>query len=92
MIVAMSDFRQVTRLQPAADIGWIGLSARSEKLGHKAESLDYASHATAAAPSSLAAWLQLSTEEGMSGNKQTAAKALFRANELRRKAPKTNQR
>lgn len=89
---AMSDFRQVTHLQPAADIGWIGLSACAEKLGHKAESLDYARRATSAAPSSFAAWLQLSREEGMSGNKQAAAKALSRANELRHKAPKTNQR
>jgi len=89
---AMSDFRQVTRLVPSADIGWIGLSACAEKLGQKGESLEYARHATAVAPSSFAAWVQLSREEGISGNKQAASKALARANQLRRNAPKANRR
>ena len=89
---AMSDFRQVTRLVPAADIGWIGLSACAEKLGNKAESVEYARRATAVAPSSFAAWLQLSREEGISGNKQAASKALARANQLRGKAGKSSPR
>ncbi len=89
---AMSDFRQVTRLAPGADIGWIGLSACAEKLGNKGQSLEYARKATAVAPSSFSAWIQLSREEGVSGNKQAASKALARANQLRRKAPKANQR
>jgi len=89
---AMSDFRQVTRLAPSADIGWIGLSACAEKLGRKGESLEYARHATAVAPSSFAAWVQLSREEAVSGNKQAASKALARANQLRRNAPKSNRR
>ena len=89
---AMSDFRQVTRLAPSAEIGWIGLSACAEKLGRKGESLEYARHATAVAPSSFAAWVQLSREEAVSGNKQAASKALARANQLRRNAPKSNRR
>ena len=89
---AMSDFREVTHLQPGTDIGWIGLSACAEKLGHKGESLDYARRATAVAPSSFAAWLQLSREERVAGNQQAAAKALARANQLRGKASKTNRR
>jgi tetratricopeptide (TPR) repeat protein len=89
---AMSDYRQVTRLAPKADIGWIALSACAEKLGHKRESLDYARQATSVAPASAGAWLQLSREEGISGNQQAASKALSRANELRRKAPKANRR
>jgi tetratricopeptide (TPR) repeat protein len=90
---AMSDYQQVTRLTPKADIGWIALSACAEKLGHKRESLDYARQATTVAPSSAGAWFQLSREEGISGNQQAASKALARANELRRKAPRpTTQR
>jgi tetratricopeptide (TPR) repeat protein len=89
---AMSDFQQVTRLQPAADIGWIGLSACAEKLGRKGDSLQYARHATAVAPSSFAAWFQLSRAEGISGNRQASANALARANQLRRKAGKSNRR
>src|SRR5881409_238527 len=64
LAVAMSDYRQVTRLAPKADIGWIALSGCAEKLGNKRESLEYARHATAVAPSSSAAWLQLSREKG----------------------------
>ncbi|MEY2544686.1 MAG: anaphase-promoting complex subunit 6 [Verrucomicrobiota bacterium] len=89
---AMSNYRQLTRLYPKADIGWIGLSACAEKLGHKRESLDYARQATNVAPASAGAWLQLWREEGISGNQQAASKALARANELRRKAPKANRR
>jgi predicted Zn-dependent protease len=89
---AMSDFREVTRLYPNAEVGWIGLSACAEKLGKKNDSVQYARHATAVAPSSLSAWLQLSRAEGISGNKQASATALKRANELRRKMGKTNQR
>jgi tetratricopeptide (TPR) repeat protein len=88
---AMSNFQQVTRLQPAADIGWIGLSACAEKLGRKGDSLQYARRATVVAPSSFAAWLQLSHVEGISGNRKASANALARANELRRKAPKSNR-
>ena len=89
---AMSGFRQVTRLSPNEDVGWIGMSACAEKLGHKADCLEYARRATAVAPSSFAAWLQLSRAEGISGNRQASANALARANELRRKATKTNKR
>ena len=89
---AMSNYQQLTRLYPKADIGWIALSACAEKLGHKRESLDYARQATNAAPASAGAWFQLSREEGISGNQQAASKALARANDLRRKAPKANQR
>lgn len=88
---AMSNYRQLTRVFPKADIGWIALSACAEKLGHKRESLDYAQQATNVAPASAGAWLQLSREEGISGNQQAASKALARANQLRRKAPKTNR-
>lgn len=89
---AMSDYRQVTRLAPKADVGWIALSACAERLGRKGDSLNYARQATAVAPSSAGAWYQLSREEGLSGDQQAAAKALARANDLRRKAPKTNRR
>jgi tetratricopeptide (TPR) repeat protein len=84
---ALTDFRQVTRLAPKADIGWIGASACAELAGHRQESLEYARRAAAVAPSSAGAWYQLAREEGLFGDKQTAAKALARANQLQRKAP-----
>ncbi len=89
---AMSDYRQVARLAPKADVGWIAMSACSEKLGHQGESLDYARQATAVAPSSAAAWFQLAREEGISGNQQAASKAMARANQLQRNAPRTVRR
>jgi hypothetical protein len=85
------DYRQVARLAPKADVGWIAISACSEKLGRKRESLDHARQVTAVAPSSAAARYQLSREEGLSANKQAADKALARANELRSKAPKATK-
>ena|SRR5689334_20072932 len=85
---AMTDFGQVTHILPNNEIGWIGLSVCSEKLGRKKESLDYARRSTSVAPSSFAAWQQLAREEGVSGNQQAAAKAMNRANELRRVALK----
>ena len=85
---AMTNFRQVTKMYPNADIGWIGLSACSEKLGRKGDCLEYARHATSVAPKSFAAWLQLSRAEGISGNKQAAQKALARAKQLQRNAPR----
>jgi tetratricopeptide (TPR) repeat protein len=84
---ALSDFQQVTRLLPRADIGWIGSSACAEKLGRRQDSLDYARRATVAAPSSAGAWYQLAREEGLSGGKQASANALARANKLQRSAP-----
>jgi tetratricopeptide (TPR) repeat protein len=84
---ALSDFQQVTRLAPKADIGWTGSSACAERLGRKQESLEYARRATVIAPSSAAAWYQLAREEGLFGNKQTAASALARANKLQRNSP-----
>ena len=88
---ALSDFQQVTRLAPKADIGWTGSSACAERLGRRQESLEYARRATVAAPSSAAAWYQLAREEGLFGNKQTAANALARANKLQRNAPQLRQ-
>jgi tetratricopeptide (TPR) repeat protein len=85
--VALSDFQQATRLAPKADIGWIGASACSEKLGRRQESLEYARRATAAAPSSSGAWYQLAREEGLSGNKQASAKALAHVSQLHKTAP-----
>src|SRR5260370_36871512 len=64
LAAAMSDYRQVTRLAPKADIGWIALSGCAEKLGNKGESLEYARHATAVAPPSLAPPLHPSSDEG----------------------------
>jgi tetratricopeptide (TPR) repeat protein len=87
---ALSDFQQVTRLAPQFEVGWIGSSACAEKLGRSRDSLEFARRATAVAPSSAAAWLQLAREESASGNSQAAAKALARADQLRRKAPPTN--
>ncbi len=84
---ALSDFQQVTRLAPKAEVGWIGSSGCAEKLGHRQESLEYARRATAAAPSSSGAWFQLAREEGISGNKQASAKAYARAIQLQRTAP-----
>lgn len=89
---AMADFAQVARILPNNGVGWIGMSVCSEKLGRKKESLDYARRATNVASSSPLAWFQLSREEGLSGNKQAAEKALARANQLRRNAPKTTKR
>jgi tetratricopeptide (TPR) repeat protein len=89
---AMSDFRQVTRLFPNEDVGWIGMSACAEKLGKKGDCLDYARRATVVAPSSYAAWLQLSHAEGISGNRKASANALARAKELSRKAGKSSRR
>jgi tetratricopeptide (TPR) repeat protein len=85
---ALSDFQQVTRLAPKADIGWIGSSACAEKLGRRQESLEYARRAATVAPSSAGAWYQLAREEGLFGNKQASAKALARANQLEKNAPK----
>jgi tetratricopeptide (TPR) repeat protein len=84
---ALSDFQQVTRLAPKAEIGWTGSSACAERLGRQQESLGYARRATVIAPSSAAAWYQLAREEGLFGNKQTAASALARANKLQRNSP-----
>ena len=84
---ALSDFQQVTRLVPKADIGWTGSSACAERLGRRQESLAYARRATIVAPSSAGAWYQLAREEGLFGNKQTAANALARANKLQRNTP-----
>ena len=89
---AMSDYRQVTRLAPKSEIGWVALSLCNDKMGRKRESLDYARQATSIAPSSALAWYQLSREEGLSGNKQAAEKALARSNELRRNASKGTKR
>ena len=82
---ALADFQQVTRLAPKAEIGWTGSSACAERLGRRQESLEYARRATVVAPSSAGAWYQLAREEGLFGNKQTAASALARANQLQRK-------
>jgi Flp pilus assembly protein TadD len=84
---ALSAFQQITRLVPKADVGWIGSSACAEKLGRRQESLEYARRATVVAPSSPGAWYQLAQAEGLFGDKQTAAKALTRANQLQRKLP-----
>jgi tetratricopeptide (TPR) repeat protein len=84
---ALSSFQQVTRLSPKADLGWIGSSACAEKLGRRQESLEYARHATAVAPSSAGAWHQLARVEGLFGSKQAAANALARANRLQKNSP-----
>jgi len=89
--VALSNFQQLTRLAPKADIGWIGSSACAEKLGMPQESLNYARRATALAPSSPGAWYQLAREEGLFGDKQAAAKALAHANQLQGKTRTTNR-
>jgi tetratricopeptide (TPR) repeat protein len=89
---AMSDYRQVTRLAPKVDVGWVALSACAEKMGRKRESFDAARQATTVAPSSALAWYQLSRQEGLSGNKQAADKALARANQLRRTTTKVTKR
>ncbi|HSV63210.1 MAG TPA: hypothetical protein VLH83_07665 [Chthoniobacterales bacterium] len=85
--VALSNFQQITRLAPKADIGWIGSSACAEKLGMRQESLNYARRATAVAPASASAWYQLAREEGLFGDKQAAAKALAHANQLQKSKP-----
>jgi tetratricopeptide (TPR) repeat protein len=84
---ALSNFQQVTRLAPKADIGWIGSSLCAEKLGRRQESLEYARRAAAVAPSSAGAWYQLAREEGLFGSKQAAANALARANRLQKNSP-----
>ncbi|HJX98839.1 MAG TPA: hypothetical protein VJ281_08180 [Chthoniobacterales bacterium] len=89
---ALSSFRKVTRLYPNEDVGWIGMSACAERLGNKGDCLQYARRATAVAPSSSAAWLQLSRAERISGNRQAAANALARANEIQRKENKSKRR
>jgi tetratricopeptide (TPR) repeat protein len=83
---ALSDFQKITRIAPQLDVGWIGSSACAERLGRKRESLEFARHATAVAPSSFGAWLQLAREETVAGNRQAAEAALARANQLRRSA------
>jgi tetratricopeptide (TPR) repeat protein len=83
--VALTNFQQITRVAPKADIGWIGSSACAEKLGMRQESLNYARRASAVAPSSPGAWYQLAREEGLFGDKRAAAKALARANQLQGK-------
>jgi tetratricopeptide (TPR) repeat protein len=80
---ALSDFQQITKVAPKADVGWIGSSACAEKLGMRQDSLAYARRATVVAPTSPGAWFQLAREEGLFGDKQAAGKALARANRLR---------
>jgi tetratricopeptide (TPR) repeat protein len=80
---ALSDFQQITKVAPKADVGWIGSSACAEKLGKRQDSLAYARRATDVAPTSAGAWYQLAREEDLSGDKQAAGKALARANHLR---------
>jgi len=89
--VALSNFQQITRIAPKADIGWIGSSACAEKLGMRQESLNYARRATALVPSSPSAWYQLAREEGLFGDKQAAAKALAHANQLQGKTRTTSR-
>lgn len=89
---ALSNFQQVTRLAPKADIGWIGASACAEKLGHRKESLEYARRAVAVAPSSAGAWYQLAREEDLFGSKQAAANALVRAKRLQKNSPDRRSR
>lgn len=85
---ALSNFQQLTRLAPQADIGWIGSSACAEKLGMRQESLKYARRATVVAPASAGAWYQLAREEGLFGDKQVAAKALAQAIRLQGSKPR----
>jgi tetratricopeptide (TPR) repeat protein len=84
---AFSNFQQLTRLAPNAEIGWLGSSACAEKLGRRQDSLAYARRATVVAPASASAWYQLAREEGLFGDKQAAAKALARANRLQGSKP-----
>jgi tetratricopeptide (TPR) repeat protein len=86
---ALSNFQQLTRLAPKADIGWIGSSACAEKLGQRQQSLAFARRAAVVAPSSAGAWYQLAREEGLFGDKQAAARALARANQLQMAKPRT---
>jgi tetratricopeptide (TPR) repeat protein len=80
---ALSNFQQITKVAPKADVGWIGSSACAEKLGMPRDSLAYARRATVVAPTSAGAWYQLARAEGLFGDKQAAGKALARANRLR---------
>ena len=80
---ALSNFQQITKVAPKADVGWIGSSACAEKLGMPRDSLAYARRATVVAPTSPGAWYQLARAEGLFGDKQAAGKALARANRLR---------
>jgi tetratricopeptide (TPR) repeat protein len=84
--IAFSHFRNVTRLAPTADLGWIGSSACAERLGRQPESLQYARRATTVAPTSPAAWIQLGRAESLSGNKTASTNAYARADQLNKKA------
>jgi len=89
---ALSDFQNLTRVAPQADIGWIGSSACAAKLGRTRDSLAFARKATAVAPSSAAAWTQAARAENLAGNAQAAKADLARANQLRHIASQSKTR
>jgi tetratricopeptide (TPR) repeat protein len=89
---ALSDFQQITRLDPSRDVGWIVCSQCAEKIGDQKLSLDYARRGTAAAPKSAAVWVQAAREESRSGNKQAAFDDTQRAKQLLAQSKHTTRR
>jgi tetratricopeptide (TPR) repeat protein len=83
---AMSHYRQVTKLSPKSEIGWLALSICAEEMQDRGQSVAYAKRATAVAPSSWAAWAQLARAHEIAGHNKAAREALNHANNLRRTA------
>lgn len=79
---ALPHFRRLAELEPKAYGAWAILSECAEKLGRKAESVEYAKHATAVAPSVVGTWVQLARAEKGSGNTAGTLAAMTKAAEL----------
>jgi tetratricopeptide (TPR) repeat protein len=79
---ALQSFQRVARLEPNAEVVWVASSGCAEKLGKGQESLDYAKRATAVAPKSATAWLQLAHAEAAMGHRAAADNALARARQF----------
>jgi tetratricopeptide (TPR) repeat protein len=77
--VALQQFRQVTKLQPQASLGWVTLSLCAQAAGARSESVSAAKHLTALEPHQPQAWERLASAERSAGDYSGAAYAMDRA-------------
>ena len=89
---ALQNFQQLARLEPKAEVAWVGSSECAERLGRRQDSLTYARHATVLAPNSAAAWLQLARAQDAVGDKLAAQRAFSRARQLGAKKTSSSHR
>jgi len=82
LVPALRQFREFTRLEPQADIGWMACSGCALRLGKREESLTYAKRAVTVSPRSSAAWLQMAKDELALGHNAEARRASARARQL----------